>query len=153
MSVCLSFPPSGLFRRALCLSLDVYTSLRFPCLISALSFKEQGCIGLRWKKRQFLVKREREKAVLQRRQPNPTDSEKTLQFMSGGAVCGVFEKNLLPRLSNKSLFEKYCCAIVLYNWNFYLHHIYLWNIQLITFLAVLSNVHIKQNLQLLSKVK
>ncbi len=152
MSVCLSSPPLGLFRRALCLSLDVYTSLRFPCLISALSFKDQGCTGLRWKKRQFLVKRERKKAVLQRRQQNPTDSEKTLQFMSRGAVCGVFcFKNLLPRLSNKPPFEKYCCAIVLYNWNFCLHHVYFWNIQLITFCAVLSNVHIKQNLQLLSK--
>lgn len=42
LSVCLSFSPSGLFRRTLCLSLDVYTSLRFPCLISAVSFKEQG---------------------------------------------------------------------------------------------------------------
>lgn len=92
-ATCLSaspFPPRGFFRQALCLSLDVYTSLMFPCLISALSFKEQSCIGLRWKKRQFLVKRERKKAALQRRQQNPTNSEKTLQFMSRGAVWGVF---------------------------------------------------------------
>ncbi|TNN88892.1 hypothetical protein EYF80_000770 [Liparis tanakae] len=73
MSARLSSLPSGLFRQALCLSLDVYTSLRFPCLISALSFREEGCIGLRWKKRQCLFKRERKKAALQRRQQNPTD--------------------------------------------------------------------------------
>lgn len=63
LNVCLplSFPPRGFFIRVLCLSLDVYTSLRFPCLISALSFKEHGRVGLRWKKRQFLVKRMRER--------------------------------------------------------------------------------------------
>lgn len=51
-AACLSaslLPPRGFLGQALCLSLDVYTSLRFPCLISALSFKEQACIGVRWK--------------------------------------------------------------------------------------------------------
>lgn len=42
--------PRGFFRQALWLSLDVYTSLMLPCLISALSFKEQSSIGLWWKK-------------------------------------------------------------------------------------------------------
>lgn len=108
MSGRLSSLPSGLFRQALCLSLDVYTSLRFPCLISALSFREEGCIGLRWKKRQCLFKRERKKEVLQRRQQNPPDSEKTLQSMSRGAVCGVFPRNsTLKTLKQTSFCEMF----------------------------------------------
>lgn len=79
LSVCLSFLPSRHFRQALCLSLDVYTSLRLP--ISSLLCPEQSCIGLRWKKRQSLVKRERKKAALWKRQQN-----RALQFMSRGAV-------------------------------------------------------------------
>lgn len=44
LNACL-LPPWGCFRWAPCLSLDVYTSLEFPCLITTLAFKERGRVG------------------------------------------------------------------------------------------------------------
>lgn len=43
---CLFVPLWGFFRWAPCLSLDVYTSLRFHCLISILAFKELDSGGV-----------------------------------------------------------------------------------------------------------
>ena len=144
MSVCISFSPSGLFRWARCLSLDVYTSLRIPCLISALSFKERGSrrSEVEEEERQTLVKHERKEGrrrccyghsrILQTVRKHFSSCEEELPV-----CCGKVFSDKLQSKTKKKIAKTFLAASV---FHFPLYQL------LITSFGAFSNVHIRETM-------